>query len=148
LREQATHFLDMRIAQLTAPQVLALQSGKGEGLREKVAELVATAAPAALGPGQALAAILTAVGAPADDASVRVVAFARELSPGTTFRTATTDRDIVIYQEAAISLTGLPHLTAEFPEPVGADRRIIMSHSRTDVSWMPVGSQLGESGQT
>jgi eukaryotic-like serine/threonine-protein kinase len=141
LREQATHFLDMRIAQMTAPQVLALHAGEGDGLREKVAELVATAAPAALGSGQALGPIMTVVGTPSDDAAVRLVEYARQLSPGMEFRTAPTDRDIVIYQEAAITLASLPHLTAELPEPTGPDRRRIMAHSRTDVSWAPVDSQ-------
>ena len=62
--------------------------------------------------------------------------------PNATVRTARTVDDILLYQEAPISLAALPHLTADIPVVYDAEgRHPLTTHARTDVTWTPVGVQ-------
>ena len=142
LVDHASKFLDGWTPRLNASQVLAHEGVGSDVLHERVAELIASAAPVALGPDRTVPATLTVLGSPADDTADRLARAVRALSSNATVRTATTADDILLYQEAPISLAALPHLTAELPviyDPEG--RRPQTTHARTDVAWTPVGVQ-------
>jgi hypothetical protein len=140
LADQASKFLDARTPRLNATQVLAHQSISPAALRERMTELVTSSAPVGLGPERTVAATLTILGTPVDDAATRVAQTVGSLVANCTFQTVPTVDDIVLYQEAPVSLAALPHLTGENSSAT-ADSRRPLSHARTDVSWTAVGVQ-------
>jgi serine/threonine protein kinase len=138
--EQASRFLDLRTPIMTASQVLALQNTDEDALKVKASELVARGAPRALDRERALLPMLTVLGAPTDEAAAQLTSLIQNLLPNTTFRAAKTDGDVILYQETAVSLATLPHLTAELPGPIEPGSRSGTTHARTDVAWTPVGT--------
>jgi hypothetical protein len=122
--------------------VLAHDATSPDALWQRLAELVANAAPAGLGPERTVPATLTVLGTPADDDAERLADAVRNLSPNAVFRTVSTTDDIILYQESPVSLAALPHMTFELNPTTNADgRRPLTTHARTDVLWTPIGVQ-------
>jgi hypothetical protein len=139
LVDQGSKFLEGRTPRLTASQVLAHEGVPDHVFEERVAELVASAAPVGLGPERSFQANLAVLGSPADDTADRLTEAVREQLRNVTFRTAATTDDIIVYQEAPVSIAGLPLLTADLPVVYDAEgRQPLTTHARTDVTWTPV----------
>ena len=140
--DQACKFLDGRTPGLNASQVLAYETRTPDALWKKMGELVSNAAPAPVGTERSATPALTVFGSPADDAAGPLAEAVRALAPSADFRTVTTADDIILYQETPVSLAALPHMANDSgPVPDPAGRRSLSNHSRTDVTWTPVGVQ-------
>ncbi|HEX3152156.1 MAG TPA: tubulin-like doman-containing protein [Gemmataceae bacterium] len=135
LLEQATLFIDSRTPKLTASQMLTSQAADPEAIRGQIAELLATSHPGGMNSGQATVADQVILATPADDTHNRITDLAQNLCSGTNFQAASSQNDMVLYQECRVAdLSKMPLLAAE---TVNADLRFKTSnsHARTDVRW-------------
>jgi eukaryotic-like serine/threonine-protein kinase len=141
LIEQASRFLEGRVPIVPASQAIAMSASDSDDLEQRAAELVAAAAPPTFGPGRKGVASISVLGVPAGKSAGRFEAFIKERCSGAAFLTTTTSDDILLVREARnVSLTSLPHLSAELPVPTTpAEHPLGTGHSRTDIAWTPVG---------
>jgi hypothetical protein len=143
MTDQATRFVDAQAPHIPSSQALSLQAQDPTARAAQVAEFVAAAAPPGLGLERSAPPTVTVLGLPEDAASEGVRQLVAELCQGTDLRVTTSPDDIILLQEARdVSLSSLPHLTAELGTAYSAnERRPATSHARTDISWAPVGTE-------
>jgi len=137
--DQSLRLLDSRAPHLRPSAVLETQTPGSDGLRERVAELVAASAPVPLRGESPVRPGLTVLVSPADEAAGRIATAVQRLVPDGVFRSSGGSNEVVLYQESAPLLPAqIPHLTGEvsFVRP---DGRRATAHTRTDVNWTSVG---------
>ena len=143
MTDQATRFVDAQAPHIPSSQALSLQAQDPTARAAQVAEFVAAAAPPGLGLERSAPPTVTVLGLPENPASEGVRKLVAELCQGTDLRVTTSPDDIILLQEARdVSLSSLPHLTAELGTAYSAnERRPVTSHARTDISWAPVSTE-------